>query len=346
MINKNIHNHLISPSGNKGPKFLIIRFSSIGDIVLTTPVIRCLRKKFTEAAIYFLTKKKFAGIVESNPYLTKVITLDEDILDTIEILKDEKFDAVIDLHYNLRTLRIKQALKGIPFYSFNKLNTQKWIYTSFKINTMPHEHIVDRYMETVKNFGVVNDNKGLDFFIPEKDKVKDNDIPFSHSQGYIAIAIGAAHYTKKLPVDKLKELCEKINYPIILLGGKEDYDNGGEISNVDEVKIYNACGKFSLNESADIIRRSNLIISHDTGLMHIAAAFKKMIFSVWGNTVPSFGMYPYETEYKIFQVNKLWCRPCSKIGFDKCPLGHFKCMQKISIDFIAENAKEFLKIKN
>ncbi len=275
-----------------------------------------------------------------------MITLDEDILDTIEILKDEKFDAVIDLHYNLRTLRIKQALKGIPFYSFNKLNTQKWIYTSFKINTMPHEHIVDRYMETVKNFGVVNDNKGLDFFIPEKDKVKDNDIPFSHSQGYIAIAIGAAHYTKKLPVDKLKELCEKINYPIILLGGKEDYDNGGEISNVDEVKIYNACGKFSLNESADIIRRSNLIISHDTGLMHIAAAFKKMIFSVWGNTVPSFGMYPYETEYKIFQVNKLWCRPCSKIGFDKCPLGHFKCMQKISIDFIAENAKEFLKIKN
>lgn len=346
MINKNIHNHLISPSGNKGPKFLIIRFSSIGDIVLTTPVIRCLRKKFPEAAIYFLTKKKFAGIVESNPYLTKVITLDEDILDTIEILKDEKFDAVIDLHYNLRTLRIKQALKGIPFYSFNKLNTQKWIYTSFKINTMPHEHIVDRYMETVKNFGVVNDNKGLDFFIPEKDKVKDNDIPFSHSQGYIAIAIGAAHYTKKLPVDKLKELCEKINYPIILLGGKEDYDNGGEISNVDEVKIYNACGKFSLNESADIIRRSNLIISHDTGLMHIAAAFKKMIFSVWGNTVPSFGMYPYETEYKIFQVNKLWCRPCNKIGFDKCPLGHFKCMQKISIDFIAENAKEFLKIKN
>ena len=324
-------------------KFLIIRFSSIGDIVLTTPVIRCLRKKIPDAGIYFLTKKRFASIVESNPYINKVITLDDDFDDTIDNLKEEKFDTVIDLHYNLRTLRVKQALKGIPFYSFNKLNTQKWIYTNFKLNLMPAKHIVDRYMETVASFGVINDGSGLDFFIPEKDAVKDSDIPFSHSQGYIAIAIGAAHFTKKLPVDKAKELCAKIEYPIILLGGNEDYNTGVEISNADPVKIYNACGKFSLNESADIIRKSNLVISHDTGLMHIAAEFKKMIFSVWGNTVPSFGMYPYKTKYEVFQVNKLWCRPCSKIGYDKCPLTHFKCMRKIEIDLIVESAKQFLK---
>jgi len=327
-------------------KFLVIRFSSIGDIVLTTPVVRCLRKRFPDADIWFLTKKRFSSIVESNPYLTKVITLDDDFEDTIDVLKEEKFDGVIDLHFNLRTLRIKQALKGVPFHSFNKLNTQKWIYTNFKINLMPGKHIVDRYMETVSGLGVVNDGLWLDFFIPEKDKVKDSDIPFSHSQGFLAIAIGAAHFTKKLPVDKLKELCAKIEYPIILLGGKEDFNNGADISSVDSIKIYNACGKFSLNESADIVRRSNLIISHDTGLMHIAAAFKKMVFSVWGNTVPSFGMYPYNTEYKIFQVNKLWCRPCSKIGFDKCPLGHFKCMNKIETDEIVRSAQEFLSQKH
>jgi len=324
-------------------KFLLIRFSSIGDIVLTTPVIRCLRVKYPDADIVFLTKKKFAGIVETNPYLDKVIVLEDDILDTIEVLKDEKFDAVIDLHYNLRSLRIQQALKGIPFYSFNKLNTRKWIYTAFKINMMPNVHIVDRYMETVKKLGVVNDGKGLDFFIPQNEKVKESDIPFSHSQGFIAIAIGAAHYTKKLPVDKLKALCNGIAYPIILLGGKEDVVNGDDISSIDAVKIYNACGKFSLNESADIIRRSHLVISHDTGLMHIAAAFKKTVFSVWGNTVPSFGMYPYLTDYKIFQVNKLWCRPCSKIGYDKCPLGHFKCMNQMDVKSIVESSMEFLK---
>ena len=153
-------------------KFLIIRFSSIGDIVLTTPVIRCLRKKFPDSDIWFLTKKNFASIVESNPYLTKVITLDDDFEDTIDVLKEEKFDAVIDLHFNLRTLRIKQALKGVPFHSFNKLNAQKWIYTNFKINLMPGKHIVDRYMETVSGLGVVNDGLWLDFLFLKKIKLK------------------------------------------------------------------------------------------------------------------------------------------------------------------------------
>jgi heptosyltransferase-2 len=302
-----------------------------------------LRKKYPGAEIYFLTKKRFAGIVESNPYINRVFSLKNDIKETIDSLEEEKFDYVIDLHNNLRTLRIRKALKGVPFYSFNKLNTRKWIYTNFKINLMPDKHIVDRYMKTVEKLGVINDGLGLDYFIPEKDKVKDSDIPFSHSQGYISIVIGAAHFTKKLPVDKLKKLCEEIKYPIILLGGNEDFYNGLEISQVDQVKIYNACGKFSLNESADIIRKSNLVISHDTGLMHIAAAFKKNILSVWGNTVPSFGMYPYNTSYEVFQVNKLWCRPCSKIGFDKCPLGHFKCMREIPVNAIVESSNKFLK---
>jgi ADP-heptose:LPS heptosyltransferase len=325
-------------------KVLIIRFSSIGDIVLTTPVIRCLRKKYPAADIHFLTKKGFSGILHTNPYIDTVHSLERDMNVTIEVLKNEQFDYIIDLHHNLRTLRIKRALKEVPFYSFNKLNTRKWIYTSLKINILPAKHIVDRYMEAVKALEVVNDGLGLDYFIPGNEKVKDSDIPFSHSQGYIAIAIGAAHFTKKLPVDKLKQLCSEINYPIILLGGKEDDNNGAEIAKIDPVKIYNASGKFSLNESADIIRKSKLVISHDTGLMHIAAAFKKNIFSVWGNTVPSFGMYPYLTSYEVFQVNKLWCRPCSKIGFDKCPLGHFKCMREISILTIVENVNRFLKI--
>ncbi len=323
-------------------KFLIIRFSSIGDIVLTTPVIRCLRKKYPDAEIYFLTKKSFSGIVESNPHINRVLTLDNDINSTIEILKDEKFDCIIDLHNNIRTFRIRKSLKGVPFYSFHKLNTKKWIYTNLKINLLPAKHIVDRYMETVKKIGATNDNLGLDYFIPEKDLVKDSDIPFSHSQGFISIVIGAAHFTKKLPVEKLKQLCAGIEYPVILLGGNEDFYKGLEISRMDSIKIYNACGKFSLNESADIIRKSKLVISHDTGLMHIAAAFEKYILSVWGNTVPSFGMYPYKASYEVFEVNKLWCRPCSKIGFDKCPLGHFKCMQQISIDKIIESVNAFI----
>lgn len=327
-------------------KFLIIRFSSIGDIVLTTPVVRCLKKQVDGAEVHFLTKESFAPIVENNPYIDKVHLLAHSWDLMIHELKLDEYDHIIDLHHNLRTLRLKKEL-GIPSTAFNKLNVRKWIYTNFKINLMPAAHIVDRYMKTVGGFGVTNDGAGLDYFIPQKDETHQKDIPVSHHAGYIGFAIGAAHNTKKLPVDRIRELCTKIDHPIILLGGKEDVENAKEISSGDPVKIYNACGKFNLNESADLVRKSRLIITHDTGLMHIAAAFKKPIISIWGNTVPSFGMTPYYGNFQhtnsVFQVNGLHCRPCSKLGYDKCPRGHFKCMRNIDLDSVRDTVFRILK---
>jgi len=324
-------------------KFLIIRFSSIGDIVLTTPVIRCLSRQVEGAEVHYLTKKNFREIIENNPYVSKVFLLNNDLGEVIDDLKKENYDYIIDLHNNLRTLKVKRALRKTPSFSFNKLNIEKWLLTALKINIMPRVHIVDRYLETVKTFGVKNDGKGLDYFIPEKDVVPDNDIPAAQSLGYIGIVIGAALNTKKLPLRKLKELCKKIEHPIILLGGPEDKKAGDEIAIADPVKIYNSCGKFNLNESADLVRRAKLVITHDTGLMHIAAAFKKPVISIWGNTVPAFGMTPYYGKSMVanvlFEINKLWCRPCSKIGYSKCPLGHFKCMEKHDIEEIAKTAE-------
>ena len=320
-------------------KFLIIRFSSIGDIVLTTPVIRCLRKKYPEAEIHFLTKQSFRSIVANNPYINKIHTLGGSFELMLHELLIEEYDYIIDLHHNLRTLRIKRFLKNVKSFSFNKLNVEKFILTNFKINTLPKKHIVDRNLETVASLGVVNDGMGLDYFIPTLDEIKKDDIPTSHMHGYIAVVIGAALATKKLPLHKLKELCTAIDHPIILLGGKEDYEDGKAIAKVDEIKIYNACGKFNLNESADLVKGAKLVISHDTCLMHIAAALQKPVISVWGNTVPAFGMYPYygsrsNRQYDVVEINKLWCRPCSKIGYNKCPKGHFKCMEKIDVNYI------------
>ena len=321
-------------------KFLVIRFSSIGDIVLTTPVVRCLKQQLLTAEVHYLTKKAFGSVVEHNPYIDKVHLLHDNLDGLIRTLQNEDFDYVIDLHHNLRTLKVKRAL-GKKSFSFNKLNIEKWLYTRFKWNNLPETHIVDRYMETVSSFGVKNDGAGLDYFIPREDTISEDDIPASHHAGYIGIVIGAAHNTKKLPLARLQLLCASIDHPIILLGGKEDESNGQLIAAADPVKIYNACGKFRLNESADLVRRARLLISHDTGLMHIAAAFKKPVISVWGNTVPEFGMYPYygdnylshEPEaFDIFEVRPLGCRPCSKIGYNKCPLGHFRCMNNISIE--------------
>jgi len=326
-------------------KFLIIRFSSIGDIVLTTPVVRCLKKQLPGAEVHFLTKQSFGTIVENNPYIDKVHLFAHSWETIVHELKQENYDYIIDLHHNLRTLRLKKDL-GIRSFPFNKLNIQKWIYTNLKWNMMPDVHIVDRYMKTVASFAVKNDGEGLDYFIPLKDEVKQTDIPISHHLGYIGLVIGAAHNTKKLPVEKIKELCSKLDHPIILLGGKEDNENAKQIASVDPIKIYNACGKFNLNESADLVKKSKLIITHDTGLMHVAAAFKKKIISVWGNTVPEFGMYPYYGNMHIqssqFEINGLRCRPCSKIGYAKCPRGHFKCMIQIKTDAIAASVKQML----
>jgi heptosyltransferase-2 len=324
-------------------KVLIIRFSSIGDIVLTTPVIRCVKQQVPDVEVHFLTKKSFRGMIDTNPYVDKVHVLDNDWDGMIAGLQAEKFDLVVDLHKNLRTLRVKRALRPVKAVSFDKLNIQKFLLTSFlKINRLPDVHIVDRCLDTVKHLGVVNDGKGLDYFIPAKDEVPQTDLPAGHHFGYIGVVIGAALNTKKLPVDKLKALCAAIDHPIILLGGPEDKADGDAIAAQDTVKIYNACGKFNLNESAWLVKNAKTIITHDTGLMHIAAAFKKPILSVWGNTVPAFGMTPYYGDAMVpsrsFEVKGLSCRPCSKIGYKKCPKGHFKCMNQQNIEAIAKAA--------
>jgi heptosyltransferase-2 len=327
-------------------KLLIIRFSSIGDIVLTTPVIRCLKLQVKDAEVHFLTKYAFAPILENNPYVDKVISLRFSWELMIHELKQEGYDYIIDLHHNLRTLRVKKAL-GTPSFAFDKLNIQKWLLTALHINRMPKLHIVDRLLNTTKYFGVVNDGKGLDYFIPEKDEVFATDIPLSHTFGYVAVVIGAALNTKKMPVHLLQKLCIALPYPVILVGGKEDNDAGMAIALKDPIKIYNACGKFNLNESADLVRNAVTVITHDTGLMHIAAAFQKRIVSVWGNTVPAFGMAPYygnaETLHTESEVSNLRCRPCSKIGYKKCPHKHFKCMELQDIPSIVNTTMGYIK---
>jgi lipopolysaccharide heptosyltransferase II len=311
-------------------KILIIRFSSIGDIVLTTPVVRCLKQQLADAEIHYLTKKSFKSILEHNPYISKIHTIEKDVTEVIDELKSENFDHIIDLHNNLRSSQVKMKLRK-PAATFRKMNLHKWLIVNFKLRNMILPHVVKRYLETVSKLGVKNDEKGLDYFIPAADEVSLATLPLFHQNGYIAFVIGAKHYTKQLPVEKIISICKKISQPIVLLGGKEDAERAAAIENALGAIIFNACGKYNLNQSASFIRQATKVITHDTGLMHVAAAFKKEIISVWGNTVPAFGFTPYLPAggSKMVEVNHLSCRPCSKIGYDKCPRGHFKCMRGI-----------------
>lgn len=323
-------------------KFLILRFSSIGDIVLTTPVVRCLKQQYPQAEIHYLTKPAFKSILANNPYISQVHVLDKPLLKKVMELKQFGFDYIIDLHNNLRTRIIKSAM-DVPAFSFDKLNTEKTQLVNFKLNTLPQVHIVDRYLDTLKSFGVSNDGKGLDYFIPD-DVTLSGEVKQLTSKPYIAVAIGAQHSTKRLPTQKLIDVCKNINTHVILLGGKEDETTGNEIAKQSGSQVVNLSGKLSLHQSALVVKLAQKVIAHDTGLMHIAAAFKKPIISVWGNTVPEFGMTPYYGNYNInqqlFEVHNLSCRPCSKIGFKSCPKTHFNCMNLQDTNAIAAAANK------
>ena len=344
-------------------KILVLRFSSIGDIVLTTPVVRALAQQVPGAEVHFATKPGYRGLLEPNPYISKVHCLTGRLGELIQELKAERFDHIIDLHNNLRTRLIKLRL-GVQSSSFDKLNWQKWLLVNLKIDRLPRVHIVQRYLVAAAPLGVNDDGRGLDYFIPEGQEVDLATLPAPFQRGgYVAVAIGAQHATKRLPVEQLIALCASLApRPIILLGGPEDEGIGHIIEEafatraavaqppatipdspyyfpenapfraVNQPLIVNGCGQYSLHQSASLLRQATFVVSHDTGLMHIAAAFGKQIFSVWGNTVPAFGMYPYQTEFRVLEVAGLSCRPCSKIGFDKCPQGHFKCMREQNLN--------------
>lgn len=317
-------------------KILILRFSSIGDIVLTTPVVRCLRKKFPDAEIHFATKKSFQSILQNNPYIRKLHLLDDSLGCLVNELKQEKFDYIVDLHNNQRTLLIKLQL-GVKSFSFHKVNFEKWLMVNLKVNRLPAKHIVDRYLDTCKDLAVTNDGEGLDYFLSGQDRVDIKEIlPTEFRHGYISWVIGAKQNTKKFPVAKIVSVLKQLNKPVVLMGGKEDVDEANQIvSQITNAngKLFNACGKFSLNQSASLVQQSQMVVTNDTGLMHIAAAFKKPIISIWGNTIPGFGMAPYYGDYKVTnhqsQITNLSCRPCSKLGYSACPKGHFKCMNEI-----------------
>lgn len=315
-------------------KILIIRFSSIGDIVLTTPVIRCLKEQVPHAQIHYVTKEVFKPVLEHNPYLDKIHTFKKDVAEIYEELANEKFTLLIDLHKNLRSVRLRQKLKVLS-YAFNKINLQKFVAVNFKLlNRLPQQHIVDRYFEAVSKLVVNNDGKGLDYFISESDKVKPPELPEGK---FVALVVGGSYYTKQIPLTKLQVICELSRLPLVLMGGKEDALIAKKLQDQFPALI-NACGNYSINQSASIISQAEWVITSDTGLMHIASAFHKKIISVWGNTIPEFGMGPYlpAAGSRIVEVKNLACRPCSKLGYHKCPIAHFHCMNQNDLSFVAE----------
>lgn len=299
--------------------------------------MRCLKVQFPEAEVHFLTKKRNIDLLQANPYIDKIQVFDTSISETIRNLKPEKYDYIIDLHRNFRSFRVKLGVRAKSF-SFNKLNIRKLLFTSLKLNTMPKGHIVERNLATLRWLNVKDDGKGLDYFIPEADEFHADKLPEAFRKGYVALVLAGTYATKRVPVEKYRKLISEMNFPFVLLGGKSERNMASTILGWNIGNVMDFTGQIRINQSASLVKNARLVISNDTGLMHIAAAFRKKILSVWGNTTPELGMYPYlpGEGSEILEVKGLSCRPCSKLGYHECPKKHFRCMNDLSEDRIVD----------
>lgn len=326
----------------KAKKILILRFSAIGDIVLTTPVLRSLKKAHPDWEIHYFTKPGYKDILLHNPHVDHIHTLEAQLRPQLAALRKENFDFILDLHHNLRTLRIKLAL-GLPSASVDKQNIQKYRLVRFKQKHIRIPHIVQRYGETLQHLGLELDAGGLEFHLPEeKEEWAQNRILEAaqnrEKSDWIAVVLGATFATKRWIPDSLVKVLRRLNRPVLLIGGKDSLREGEQIMQKlpDSIPLLNAVGRYDLLGAAALMKQCQEVITHDTGFMHIAAAFGMKVHSIWGNTVPELGMTPYQTPHTLIEQKGLSCRPCSKIGFDRCPKGHFRCMQDITPDQVLQ----------
>jgi len=303
----------------------------MGDVVVCSPVVRCVKLQWG-CELHFVVKRQFVDVVRDSPYLDRIHVLDDDQRALHKILQAEKYDLVIDLHKNMRSRRILSALSTAAV-TYDKLRWEKWLWINFKINRMPDKHLVDRYFDALAPLGLKNDQHGLDYFLSQKDRDVASQFLNLHkiTSQYDVIVLGAAHKTKRVPLDLARQIIQSANRQIIIIGGPAEASDGASLQEDSRGKAISACGEMSISQSAALIANCDHVVTGDTGMMHISAAFKKKIVVVWGSTHEDLGMYPYMPFGKMSHYNArvpLACNPCTKIGNSKCPKGHFKCMEQ------------------
>lgn len=324
-------------------KILIIRFSSIGDIVLTTPVLRVLRARFPDAEIHYLTKPQLVALLKYNPNLNEVLTLKKTLWETFLFLRKQKYDYILDLHNNLRSNLLTTALMR-PKSVLDKQNTAKYKIVKWKQKIVV-PHIVSRYLATLQPLGITepDDGGGLDIFLPEAAHAKASNRILSAGFGPIlAVVLGATYPTKQWITEYYTELLNKLALPCVLLGGKSDKSFANQVKNNLRAPFIDAVGESDLLETAALIAQCEIVLTPDTGLMHVAAALQKKVVSIWGNTTPALGFAPYRTQAVCVENLALNCRPCDKLGKKVCPKGHFRCMRDLTSDDVLQKIIDFM----
>jgi len=322
-------------------KILVVRLSSLGDILLTTPLIRSLKKEKPELEIHFLLREEYQDVLVNNPHLSKLITIkiEDPSSKTKEILSQNKYDFVIDLQNNLRSRSLTYSLKCSKV-RFRKLSWQKFLLVNFKINKLSEAPpIPERYASIIDDLKL--DEEGLDLFTDKKPSEK-----FDGLKNLIGFCPGSRHYTKMWPKEYYIELGKKIidnDFNLVLFGGKDDKIICDQISS-NVSKCINLCNDNDILQTTADMKMCKTIICNDSGLMHAACAVKVPVIAIFGSTVKEFGFTPYRSKNLILENKSLTCRPCSHIGKSSCPKDHFKCMKEINPQLVHNSLIRFLDL--
>jgi len=334
-------------------KILIIRLSSIGDILLSTPFIRQVRETFPDANIDFVVKDIYRDLLTFNPHINELYCLKlnegRKELDALKVkLRKKAYNVIFDLHNNMRSNYLKHGIHSEKTSSIKKEKIKQSLLVHFKINLYKKETpIPNRYLSVAKDYGVADDGKGLELLW--KKETLDSTEKKAISMGlelnhpYICLAPGAGFFTKQWPVEKFESLVKLIQqdkkFQIIVLGDDKDREIGFSSKNLKN--IIDSSGKLSLLETAYIISKGKMIVSNDSGLMHMATAVNTPVLAIFGSTVKELGFFPYRAKSMVIENSDLSCRPCSHIGRNTCPKGHFKCMNEISPEQVYAGLRQF-----
>lgn len=332
-------------SNFKPRKLLVVRLSSLGDILLTTPFIRALKRRFPHSRLDYLTGSRYHELLQNNPHIDHLIIMDEsggkkEIRSIAERIKSENYDAFIDLHGAIRSLQIRRKSKIHPVFTFKKYRFQRVVLILLKRNIYPDDRSMALWMLDVgESLGVQDDGDGLDLFVEseiEHNTRKLLEVKSQNSQtDWIAMAPGARHFTKRWPIDRWIDLARRLtdayDVRIMVLGDDKDRQLGKEIITGIDGQGYNGAGLFRLSESAAALSCCKVAITNDSGLSHMAAARRIPVIAMFGPTVRAFGFHPFRVPYRIME-RSLPCRPCSTKGSSRCSLKHFRCMLDITPD--------------
>lgn len=342
---------------------LVIRFSSAGDIILTSLFVRALRKRFPNATIHYLTKQEFAPLLDQSPHINRIITIAKnDGISQLGVLKDTllhqlggRYDVVYDLHNSLRSRWFRHGV-GDRVEVIKKPSLKKRLLVWFKWNLLrPTVPIPELYLAVGKRDGVANDGEGLELFTGTTAP------PIPPLPGHLTIAFapGARHQTKQWPPERFielgKHLHERYQARIVLFGAPQEQElcqmiaDGIAASTFGDVALQNTsqfipppptplnlAGRTSWLQTAAALDGCDVVVTNDSAMAHIAAARKRPVVVLFGPTVPEFGFAPYGTPVRVIEVAELGCRPCSTIGRDRCPKGHFRCMMDIDVGKVME----------